>query len=101
VSLDRIGDVLVAQGDLAGARARFSESLAIRQRLAAADPSSAILQRDVLVSLFKLAQMPNSGVRWAQVLVQGEDMQRRGVLSPRDGAALEQIRALAAKERGQ
>jgi predicted lipid-binding transport protein (Tim44 family) len=39
VSLNKVGDVLVAQGDLAGARARFEQSLAIRQRLAAADPS--------------------------------------------------------------
>ena len=46
VSLERLGDVLVEQGDLAGAKQRHQESLETRTRLAAADPSSAsVLKR--------------------------------------------------------
>ena len=52
-----LGAVLVAQGDLAGARRRFEESYDIAKRLAAADPSSAALQRDVSISLIKLGEV--------------------------------------------
>jgi tetratricopeptide (TPR) repeat protein len=57
VALNELGDVLIAQGDLAAARVRFQDSLVIAQRLAAADPSSASLQRDVSVSLDKLGDV--------------------------------------------
>ncbi len=57
VALDALADVLVAQGDLAGARSRYQDSLDIRKRLAAADPSSASLQRDLSVSLDKLGDV--------------------------------------------
>ena len=50
-NLIKLGDVLVAQGDLAGAKQRYQESLEIHKRLSAADPSSASLRRDVSVSL--------------------------------------------------
>jgi tetratricopeptide (TPR) repeat protein len=42
VSHDRIGDVLLAQGDLAGALKAYRESLAVAARLAAADPSATV-----------------------------------------------------------
>ena len=51
VTLARAGDVLVAQGDLAGALARYEEGLAIARRLASADPSDADYHREVSVSL--------------------------------------------------
>ena len=57
VSQVKVGDVLVAQGDLPGARARFQESLQIAQRLAAADPSSASLQTDMSISFTKLGDV--------------------------------------------
>jgi tetratricopeptide (TPR) repeat protein len=47
VAVDALGDVLVAQGDLAGARARYEQSLAIDERLAARDPSSTLAQIDL------------------------------------------------------
>jgi len=49
--------VLVAQGDLAGARARFEEGLDIVRRLAAGDPSSAGLQRDLSFSLNRVGDV--------------------------------------------
>jgi Flp pilus assembly protein TadD len=57
ISLNRLGHVLIAQGDLGGARARFQDSLDIAKRLAAADPSSAELQRAVSISLIKLGDV--------------------------------------------
>jgi tetratricopeptide (TPR) repeat protein len=46
-----LGDVLMASGDLAAARARFEASLLILQRLAEANPDSAQAQRDLGVGL--------------------------------------------------
>ena len=50
VSYDRIGDVLVAQGNLPEALKSFRDGLAIRHRLADADPDHAGSQRDLSVS---------------------------------------------------
>lgn len=99
VALNELGDVLVAQGDLAGARARFQESLDIAKRLADADKSSASLQRDVWVSMSRLQRFPDSGVTWAKIAAVMEDMERRGVLLPTDQRFLAQARANATKER--
>ena len=43
VSYNKMGDVLVAQGDLAGALKSYRDSLAIRDKLAKADPGNAQL----------------------------------------------------------
>jgi hypothetical protein len=53
VSLNNHGDVLVAAGDLAGARNHFEESLKIARELARQNPSSASATRDVSVSLVR------------------------------------------------
>ncbi len=50
VSHNKIGDVLLAQGDLQGALNAYRESLGVAERLAAADPSNAGWQRDLSVS---------------------------------------------------
>lgn len=47
ISHEKIGGVRLAQGDVPGALATFSESLSIRQRLAQADPSNTQWQRDL------------------------------------------------------
>jgi tetratricopeptide (TPR) repeat protein len=54
VSHNKIGDVLVAQGDGPGALAAFRKGLAIREALAARDPANALWQTDVAVSCAKL-----------------------------------------------
>ena len=46
----KLGNVLQARGDLAGARQAYGESLVICQRLVAADPSNLGWQRDLYVS---------------------------------------------------
>jgi hypothetical protein len=46
VSLINVGDVQVAQGDLAGALKSFGDSLAIAERLAQSEPDKSDWQRD-------------------------------------------------------
>jgi tetratricopeptide (TPR) repeat protein len=50
VSYNKLGDVLVAQGDLAGALKPYRDSLAIRDKLAKADPGNAQWQYDLGIS---------------------------------------------------
>ncbi|MBV1696385.1 MAG: tetratricopeptide repeat protein [Hyphomicrobiales bacterium] len=57
VSHDRIGDVLVAQGRLPAALDAYRASLAIAERLAAADPGNAGWQRDLSVSHNKIGDV--------------------------------------------
>jgi hypothetical protein len=57
VSHDRIGNVLVAQGDGPGALAAYRKGLAIAEALAARDPGNAQWQTDVAVSCAKLGTL--------------------------------------------
>ena len=54
MSYDRVGDVLVAQGNLTAALQAYRDGLAIAERLAQADPGNAKWQRDLAVSHAKL-----------------------------------------------
>ena len=54
------GDVLSAQGDLAGALAAFRESLQLARRLAESDPSNTDWQRDLSVSQNKVGDVMGS-----------------------------------------
>ena len=57
ISYNLIGDVLVDQGALAEALKAYRDSLAIRERLAKADPGNAGWQRDLSVSYFKVGDV--------------------------------------------
>jgi tetratricopeptide (TPR) repeat protein len=50
VSYNKVGDVQVARGDMAGALKSYRDSLAIFERLATSDPGNAGWQRDLSVS---------------------------------------------------
>ena len=50
VAYDKIGDVLVAQGDLSGALQSYQADLAISARLAPKNPSNAEWQHDLSVT---------------------------------------------------
>ena len=99
VAQNEEGDIAVEQGDLGAARARYQESLELRKRLAAADPSSASLQRDLWVSMWRLVKFPGSGVTWAAIATALEGMQRQGVLAPTDVHFLQQARRNAEAEK--
>ena len=92
-----LGDVLVQAGDLAGAKARFDESLKVSEQLAEQNPGSAEAQRDVWVSMWRLANMEGGGVTWVQVLKRMEAMKARGVMLPTDEPFLKKARTLAAQ----
>ena len=98
VSHNKVGDVLRAQGDLAGALQAYRESLAVRARLAAADPSNAGWQRDVVVSYWKLADIAEkSGTGdalewWRKAYETLSAMKQRGIMLPTDEPHLIQLR---------
>jgi tetratricopeptide (TPR) repeat protein len=52
-----VGDVLKAQGDLAGALASYKGSLAIRSRLTKADPANAGWQRDLSAAFERVGEV--------------------------------------------
>lgn len=98
-ALNTLGDVQVAAGDLAAARTSFEDSHQVRTRLAAANPSSAEAQRDVAVSLWRLAQLPGGGVRWREVTGAWSAMEARGLLAPTDASFAAEARRRAAEEK--
>jgi hypothetical protein len=51
-----------------GAEADFEAALAIDRRLAAADPSDGLLQRQSIYQLSMLAALPGAKVRWSDVV---------------------------------
>jgi hypothetical protein len=55
VSHNKIGDVEVAQGDLAGALNSYRAGFAIRERLAQSDPTNSIWQHDLSFSYGRLS----------------------------------------------
>jgi tetratricopeptide (TPR) repeat protein len=57
VSFNRLGDVQVAQGDLAGALKSYRDSLAIAERLAKSDPGNAGWQCDLSVSFDRVGDV--------------------------------------------
>lgn len=70
----------VQAGDLAGARARFEERLAIAHKLAKLNPSSAEAQRDLLVSLVKLGQAVHDRALVSEALTFARELERTGRL---------------------
>ena len=93
--------MLRAQGDLAGALEAYRQSLAVRQRLAAADPSNAGWQRDLWVSCWKMATMAEkSGTGdalewWRKAYGQLSGMKQRGIMLPTDEQYLVQLKQKA------
>ena len=86
VSSNKIGDVLVAQGNLPEALKSFRDELAIRDRLAKADPGNAGWQRDLIVSYVKIAGIDPSQAK--AMLTRAAEianaMRSKGVLAPAD-----------------
>ena len=77
ISLNRLGDILVAIGDLEAARRLFEQALDISRRLADADPASAQSQRDLSISLNRLGD-----IRAAMGDLEGRDADNSNKLSP-------------------
>ncbi len=67
----------MAAGDLAGARRRHEEALAVHTKLAKDNPASAAAQRDLSVSCTKLGDLSLQGGNHAQAA----DFYRKSILS--------------------
>jgi hypothetical protein len=77
---NKIGDVQQAQGDLKAALKSYSNSLAIRERLATSDPGNAGWQRDLSVVYGKLAdayRKSNETVKARDALAAGRAVIRK------------------------
>ena len=100
ISFGHLGDVSVAAGDLAAARAYYEQALAISRTLADADPASAQKQRDLVVSHFNLFDLEdklgNRAAARAQlaafVAVWGALEAEGRLPSPNDRAILKSLR---------
>ena len=95
MSHNKIGNVQVAQGDLPAALTSYRASLAIRERLAKADPGNAEWQRDLIVSYVKLSDVTGDKMYDVQALEIALAMQKRGILAPRDSWMIEDLRRRA------
>ncbi len=101
MSHHKVGDVLLAQGDLAGALRAYRESLAVAKRLASSDPSNAGWQRDLMVSCWRIAAITEKSghgdarawYRRAYDTLNG--MKQRGIMLPTDEQYLEVLRQKA------
>ena len=93
ISHDRIGDVLVAQGEGGAALAAYGSGMAIAERLAAADPGNAEWQRDLIVSCVKLAEAEPATARLSlgRALAVARALSEAGRLAPRDVWMLEEL----------
>jgi hypothetical protein len=93
VSYDRVGDVLVAQGNLPEALKSFRDGLAIADRLAQADPGNAGWQRDLIVSCAKLAGIDQTGAPTFLARAQqiAKQMRQKGQLTPCDQRMLDDL----------
>jgi tetratricopeptide (TPR) repeat protein len=69
VGHEKVGDVLLAKGDLVEAQAAYQQSLEIIQRLAASDPLNAGWRRQLSVCLTKIAELYERQSDRAQALL--------------------------------
>jgi predicted Zn-dependent protease len=86
VSHDRIGDVLVAQGDRNGALKAYQAGLAIREALARRDPANTEWQRDLIVSCVKISEIDpaQAPTRLSRALEIARGLETTGRLAPVD-----------------
>jgi tetratricopeptide (TPR) repeat protein len=101
VSHNKIGDVLRAQGDLAGALAAYRQSLKIAEALSARDAANTQWQRDLIVSYVKLSEVTGDKAYVSQALDIALAMQERGALAPRDAWMIDELRKRAGRSQPQ
>jgi len=86
ISHNKIGDVLLGQGDASAALAEYRKGMAIAERLAASDPGRAEWQRDLIVSCVKLAKAvpTEAAAHLARALAIARALAEAGRLAPVD-----------------
>ena len=85
--------MLRAQGELGAALAAYRAGMAIRERLAAADPGNAEWQRDLIVSCVKLAEAEpaTAPLSLGRALAVARALSEVGRLAPRDAWMLDEL----------
>ena len=88
-----------AAGPLTAARKCYQQAFDIAQKLAAADPSDARAQRDLLVSFYKLGEAERAGKQFEKAIAWYEKardkvtaMQQAGRLAPQDKNVLSMLK---------
>lgn len=99
VTQEKIGDVLLTQGNTGEALEAYRASLVIRERFAEANPVHVGCQRDVAVSCMKIASATErnsnseSRIWWQRAYEILSSLKAGGMhLSPQDEGALEYLR---------
>lgn len=84
IAHERLGTVFHAKHDKDNALIQYEASLAIAQRLAQTDPSNTGWQRDVMVSLGRIAHIRDDIQSWQKVMDKLLEMKARNILAPSD-----------------
>jgi tetratricopeptide (TPR) repeat protein len=91
-SQEKIGNLQETQGNWRAALASYSASLAIQLRLAKADPGNAEWQRGLIVIYAKLSSATGDKAYAQHALNIALDMQKRGILAPRDAWMIDELK---------
>ena len=98
ISHNKIGDMQVVQGDLAGALQSYRMGLAIAERLAKLDPDNAGWQRDLIVNYIKMSEVAKKKSYVWKALETALAMQRAGTLAPVDAWMIDDLEKRAGWE---
>ncbi len=91
VCLNKLGDLEKVTGNADAAKALYDEDLAIARHLAKQSPSPDA-ERDVFITLVKLAEITNDKTQWQEARDIAEQMERAGRLPPSDAWILNALR---------
>ena len=93
-----LGDIQSKMGDTAPALEGLRQGLAIGRALVGKDPNAVDAQGVIASALMSLADIPRSGVTWAQALAQFQGMKDRGQLRADNDADFAEAKRRAAEE---
>ena len=90
-----LGDVAMQAGDLAAARGRYEQSLAVREKLAAQNLASTEAQRDLIISYVKLQETLADASYASRALEVATRLKEQGRLAPTDEWMIDDLRQRA------
>jgi hypothetical protein len=99
VSQEWLGLALTLSGQREQALELYKQSLAIKERLAKANPRSAIAQRDLMVVYTKLGEASGERDWWRKALEVAERLNQAGQLSADDAGKIEVLRRMSNGEK--
>jgi tetratricopeptide (TPR) repeat protein len=96
VCLNKLGDLEVQAKDAAAAKTLFEEDLTIARHLAQLDPQSVEAQRDVIISLVKLAEVSGDKNHWVEASQLASALSKSGRMPQSDVWMVDALRKQAA-----